>query len=943
MSENYNRHIEEAKKLKDTINNIKQCEQKKLEILINKINSEIGIINSKREQLWKQIKQSEEILKKIGLLYKTEYDKFTREELFKIDVGLVLSNYENDLKQLKSKMEDTRNRIENSNWKWKPLEKRKISAYFIAQNRQFVYLRAAIKKYGQDLELKINYYEDCLKIAEEYRQSINNIEDKLRESKLEENLKIVELFLRTQTIVETFKNKKNIDVESYEDIEIKKLANILGTKYERFYKFTQGIFVLNKSLSNIFKNDILTSLIKVNDYEKNAQDVFCDLSYERDCGFWFTGETVWDIDTDKELEEFPLNEIKVVSFQKEELEEKKRLLEKAKEDIKENEKFIEDLIEEKNKNYKNVSLKSIFFERQKLQDKIDTMYLEMLKNIEKEIKNLNNLEQTFKKDFLEACAMDISGELVRTFFDMSDYNITVDQLFRRITDFSYENEFDPLGEEIKRRKNLFNLENSRESMENLKRELGEPDKLFVKQEVESADGKTRKEYIDKKLIQNGKDEYKEKRARENGIKDEIGTSETLDVDHIQPLATARIYSKYIKEDRIDKIKQFYNSEDNFQFLGRTANQCKGDAKVVDKDGNDITYKATPEQLTEAIVKKLEGNENRSVETKKKLQDDGILDETGKVYPHIKRKIGDNAIKSQNKESLTILKNTDYGIVGKTAVKETGKQIYKIFAGQIIYYTVPPIIYEIRKGFENNYDSDSDDILNKLTESSTRIVNYISEKKSEIFSQFTENTLKKFLKNFFDIIINVVKATIKKILKMARQLIITVIDAMKILFDRTKTMAEKMDAILQLIAGLIVSIVCELLFEYLEKQFLIPESFLMPIQIITTIIASNFVMISLKKMDLFNTKEGFKREKILEIFREEREKNERLFKEALSGTNEKIESLYNEFKRELKEIKENLSQKNLFDSSIENELKRQFEIFGENINFQEDWEKFLVKV
>lgn len=941
MSKNYNKHIKEAKELQDTINNIKQCEQKKLEILINKINSEIGIINSKREQLWKQIKQSEEILKKIGLLYKTEYDKFTREELFKIDVGLVLSNYENDLKQLKSKMEDTRNRIEDSNWKWEPLEKRKISAYFIAQNKKFVYLRAAIEKYGQDLELKINYYEDCLKIAEEYRQSINNIEDKLRESKLEENLKIVELFLRTQTIVETFKNKKNIDVESYEDIEIKKLANILGTKYERFYKFTQGIFVLNKSLSNIFKNDILTNLIKVNDDEKNASDVFGDLSYERDCGFWFTGETVWDIDTSKELDEFSLNEIKVVSFQEKELEEKKRLLEKAKEDIKENEKFIEDFIEEENKNYKNVSLKSIFFERQKLQDKIDTMYLEMLKNIEKERKNLNNLEQTFKKDFLKACAMDISGELVRTFFDMSDYNITVDQLFRRITDFSYENEFDPLGEEIKRRKNLFNLENSRESMENLKRELGEPDKLFVKQEVESADGKTRKEYIDKKLIQNGKDEYKEKRARENGIKDEIGTSETLDVDHIQPLATARIYSKYIKEDRIDKIKQFYNSEDNFQFLGRTANQCKGDAKVVDKDGNDITYKATPEQLTEAIVKKLEGNENRSVETKKKLQDDGILDETGKVYPHIKRKIGDNVIKSQNKESLTILKNTDYGIVGKTAVKETGKQIYKIFAGQIIYYTVPPIIYEIRQGFENNYDSDN--ILNKLTESSTRIVNYISEKKSEIFSQFTENTLKKFLKNFFDIIINVVKATIKKILKMARQLIITVIDAMKILFDGTKTMAEKMDAILQLIAGLIVSIVCELLFEYLEKQFLIPESFLMPIQIITTIIASNFVMISLKKMDLFNTKEGFKREKILEIFREEREKNERLFKEALSGTNEKIESLYNEFKRELKEIKENLSQKNLFDSSIENELKRQFEIFGENINFQEDWEKFLVKV
>ena len=41
----------------------------------------------------------------------------------------------------------------------------------------------------------------------------------------------------------------------------------------------------------------------------------------------------------------------------------------------------------------------------------------------------------------------------------------------------------------------------------------------------------------------------------------------------------------MNNEGVQKIKEYYNSEDNFAMLGKTANQCKGDAKVFLKDEN----------------------------------------------------------------------------------------------------------------------------------------------------------------------------------------------------------------------------------------------------------------------------------------------------------------------------------------------------------------------
>ena len=590
------------------------------------------------------------------------------------------------------------------------------------------------------------------------------------------------------------------------------------------------------------------------------------------------------------------------------------------------------------------NLKNLFDERKKLSKELDKTYIDMVENINNRVKELDDLEKVLQEDFLKACAMDVAGETVRTFFDTGDYNITADQLYNRIVNFSYDDKNDPLSNTIEaNKKNIYNLGNSKESQENLKKEIGEPEKLFNKRIVIGENGKERKEYEDKDIIQKGKNQYRKDF-------DEIGTSAENDVDHIQALAGAKAHTKYLKEGGKEVIKKFYNSEDNFQMLGRTANQCKGEAKVFlkDKDGNyvkdrngnkiDITYKATPEQMAEAVVEKLEGGKNRNPKTTQKLKDDGILDENGKVKPDVKRKIKEGLKKSQDKESEVIYKNINKIKVTKDAGKETARQAGKIIAGQLIYYLVPPIIYEIKENIKK--ENDGDNILENLKNSAGKIIEYVSSKTDKILSNIFSNGVKKFLKNFFDIIIQIVKGTFKKILNLAKQLLITAVDAIKILFDNSKSFLEKMDAILQLVAGLFVNIAIGVLGEYIQKQFMIPEMFWFPLEMIVRIILSNFIMLSLKKLDLFGVNRKIKIEKVRMIFEEEREKADLELQEKLDNVNYNNQQIFEELNLELKEIQKNIEENNMFNISIKNDVKRMFEIFGKELKMNRELVAFL---
>lgn len=154
-----------------------------------------------------------------------------------------------------------------------------------------------------------------------------------------------------------------------------------------------------------------------------------------------------------------------------------------------------------------VELKSAIHIHQAMAEYRDMQYLNMVQQINTKAKAI--LTDDMGSQFVQNCGRDLAGEVVRNFFDTSNYNITVDQLAVRILKFSYEDEYDPLAEnggvgEI--RKSVYNY-NELQSAE-LDRIVADLDscqtQLFTEdRSTDRLDAKGKKAYRESKRDENG--------------------------------------------------------------------------------------------------------------------------------------------------------------------------------------------------------------------------------------------------------------------------------------------------------------------------------------------------------------------------------------------------------------------------------------------------------
>lgn len=589
--------------------------------------------------------------------------------------------------------------------------------------------------------------------------------------------------------------------------------------------------------------------------------------------------------------------------------------------------------------------------------------------------------------FVQNCGRDLAGEVVRTFFDSSDYYITVDQLATRILKFTYEDEYDPLkenGSAENIRKDMYNYNDFGSStLDSISNEWdSQQEKLFVK--IQNAKGDT--EYKDKGMMKKAKDAYADSRTRDDGtIIDEYtdlegeyittkkGTNtRRQEVEHTQAAATATYASRYTQGSGIDSLKRFYNSFDNFAMMDKSANGSKGDVRVYSvsdsqleiekkqifedwkkmhngeepnktqiadilvKKGIDITHRATPEQLAEATCNRWE---KTSGTVRKNLIDKGYLTSDGVVPKSVKTRLTQNLRHSQNEQSKVILKNTNYGVVGKDALSETKASMGRILAGQIIYYAAPPLVFEIKRILKDKRIT-LGEAIQKIKEAGKQIGNYIVSKLGDIFKNVVFNSLKKFIKTFMDILINMVKATVKKMLRLAKSLLMAVVDSAKIIATSGTSPAQKADSVFALFGITITNFVIEILFELLEEGLHIPEFLLTPLQILTSVVCSNLVMLVLQKADLFDVRFGFNRKAIQELFANERAAYEREMMVASSFVDVSIQELIEKAETDCKTIYLRLQSIQAEEESVRESLQQIDKLFGMNIDFDDEWRKFV---
>ncbi len=580
-----------------------------------------------------------------------------------------------------------------------------------------------------------------------------------------------------------------------------------------------------------------------------------------------------------------------------------------------------------------------------------------------------------------------NSEMRKSVYNYNDYDTS--HFFNTLGESLNTDVFDRLGKSS----TLRNIENTDA---NNRQKLFEKENGRYKDQTLIENGK--RDYAESKTDAEGniKDEY----TGNDGeyVTDKNGNRKRREqVDHVQAANTLTYNSRYLKEEGVNELKALMNSADNFAMMDSAANQSKGDvrvyvdsktgkvlktndvksikgdlkAEIKDKNPNlsnkeiadladeefkkkyDATAKASASQIAEATCERWENANN-----KEELAEKGYLvkneDGTFSVPESVKKKLKDNIRHSQNAESMVLLKNADYKQIGKdsftnmfTKTSADGKSSHfsvnspfgKIVAGQLIYYTVPPFLYEVRQLLKNK-KNDIDSLLDKLKESAKRIGRYVYSKLKNIFRGIAENSLKTLVKTFIDTIINMVKATVKKLLSIAKQLLMSTIDAVKVITTPNTSKLEKADAVTNLFAMTITNVVIELLFEMIENTAHIPEFLLKPFQMITSILCTNLVSLILQKADLFNVRFGFKINKIEEMLKEEMAIYNSKYNEAASYTDYQIDTMLREAEEQCKNTYSRLHKMSIYDEGVKDHLNVINNMFNMNLDFDKSFRKFL---
>jgi len=555
------------------------------------------------------------------------------------------------------------------------------------------------------------------------------------------------------------------------------------------------------------------------------------------------------------------------------------------------------------------NIQTIMIARDNLIKKENELYIAAAENINMRLQELVQ-DDNFGSILVRNTGKDLAGELIRRYLDFGDYYITVDQVYERFVNFSYDNELDPLASNEAMKKTIYNFNDAEtaESIQNINERSKMAQEYLCEEnrKKDKLDKTMKKKYRDKKINHRNNtltdeltgEQYKvvedktktqgeNKSVERENSQCENESSNNLHADHVQSRAAAMYNSRYIvSEEAKQELKKFINSDDNMELMHASANTSKGDVRICEVDGKrmpmnakemksrqdkgekivDVTYNATPEEMTEAVVALWE-KDTKTGNKIATLRKHGYLDKDGKVKPAVKKRLLRKFERSQNKESTIILKNASYKNITKDAIGETKNSLGKILAGQIIYYFVPPIIFET-KALVKRDDLTLDKFFGEFKKAGSRIIKYVSSKLKKILQNLMDNAFSKFLKTFFDIIIEMLKATIKRLMEIVKDVVMSLINCGKVLLDKEASSSQKADSITKILATTVTTVVIQLIFEYLGKQFTLPGFLVDPLQIIVTVLATNIIMLVLQKLDLFDVKYGLLVSNIEKIFDEE---------------------------------------------------------------------------
>ena len=305
------------------------------------------------------------------------------------------------------------------------------------------------------------------------------------------------------------------------------------------------------------------------------------------------------------------------------------------------------------------------------------LYLTAVANIN--MRNRELLKDDFGKTLVKNCAWDAADQIVNSYFNTADFYISPQQMYDRIVNFSYDSDSLSPIDDMSIRKMLYENENSADLLHDIMTRSEEAGEYLF-----SVDRK--KDPLEKETKR-----YRQEREAAGDIKDDITGKEgstyvrekngkeesvsTLQADHIQARDSIKYNSRYIDKSRLDDLRAFYYSDNNFWLIDASANSSKGAVRICKVDDkavimsdkeykaalkkgtitekNDITWKATAEEMANATIEMWE-RDTASGKKIENLKEKGYLDENGKVLPGVEDKLVKAYKKAMNAESRRMI-------------------------------------------------------------------------------------------------------------------------------------------------------------------------------------------------------------------------------------------------------------------------------------------------
>jgi len=332
-------------------------------------------------------------------------------------------------------------------------------------------------------------------------------------------------------------------------------------------------------------------------------------------------------------------------------------------------------------------------------------------------------------------------------------------------------------------------------------------------------------------------------AKSKGVKEQ-----RAEVDHLIPCAEICNKLKKNKALTDQDIKDITNTEGNLAVTSMKHNRGAKTGKF-DKSRDTLQQEAEQGFVTDAKgkVHKLSDEERKARETMVERMDTAQKE----IDFQTNRKVIDNLTGDRNVQMR----------LSKDAAGAAASQSI----GDLIIFMIKPLYYELSDCFKNGIEAgvSASSFKAALSFRLNRMKTYVIEQAGSLLKDGFFGFFKSFLSMLLEGIVNCFVGVFKSVARMVKEGLKVLMQIVPVLRDSTKTMAEKGDAIIKLIAGSL-TIFASLGIESWLNSLGIGEPWSIIVTSVLSAVLTAVVMYLLDKIDLFGVGRELKLRRISEV-------------------------------------------------------------------------------